>query len=772
MNYKNSVKIASLHIQNFKSITEALFKFDENNLIIFDGPNGYGKTTVFEAIEIILSKTPRKYRTILINANISYYNSPIHKNEDLPIKLTLHLKNDEESIYITRCFEKAPQRKSQDNNIKRIFETSKLYINEKEASEKELEEIMCFPNVNILFNVLSYVEQDENTFFLKKDPKDRYKELSSLLGAEKELTQLEKIKSLYKEIKALIERNERDRDAIIEKNQNALSSEESDIDYKQLVKNKSFIWDQEKIENTDIDIRNDYLSEVKKIEYLYFNKELLKDIYHWHNIENYIKDEFLDKFIDLYWRIENFENLKIEIDTRKRNNTLLEKNQIILDAINQFNYDYFKQDSILDFLKEKDINIDILKTKLTLFLTQKEALGTQCRILDDLKNKRIELLRIQTEHKNIINLTDGECPTCGFDWESADNLLNHIHTTESKIFEEYNISNVEFEKLKEEINFILASIKEKIARDNELLLEATIQLITFDSFSQLESALLLMEEKIEKFLGFIDEEDRTSIISLVNNRILQNDINSIKDNIRTILDKRKPNLDSSINTGQLIKDFDVYFQNNAELLYELSIEDIYNKSLYITAQYYLAVNKSLSDLNQKIQKLNSYKSKIDNIREVFDTAIKDYTKNIVDTVTIPFYIYTGKILQRHSLGSGLVLDLDVSKTEPQLKINPTGRDQEVSYTLSSGQLSATVISLMLVLNKVYNKSKLGTILIDDPLQTLDEINTHSLIEVLKYNFTDQQVVLSTHEDRYSKLIRYKFDKFNLPNKNIRMKDIN
>lgn len=118
-----------------------------------------------------------------------------------------------------------------------------------------------------------------------------------------------------------------------------------------------------------------------------------------------------------------------------------------------------------------------------------------------------------------------------------------------------------------------------------------------------------------------------------------------------------------------------------------------------------------------------------------------------------------------------MLDLDVSKKDPQLKINPTGRDQEVSYTLSSGQLSATVISLMLVLNKVYSKSKFGTILIDDPLQTLDEINTHSLIEVLKYNFSDQQVVLSTHEDRYSKLIRYKYDKFNLLNKNIRMKDI-
>ena len=109
--------------------------------------------------------------------------------------------------------------------------------------------------------------------------------------------------------------------------------------------------------------------------------------------------------------------------------------------------------------------------------------------------------------------------------------------------------------------------------------------------------------------------------------------------------------------------------------------------------------------------------------------------------------------------------------DSQIYIRPTHRDQEVTYTLSSGQLSATVISLMLVLNKVFNHSKFGTLLIDDPLQTLDEINSHSLVELLKYNFSEQQIIISTHEDRYSKFIRYKYDKFNLYSRSIRMKDI-
>ena len=126
-------------------------------------------------------------------------------------------------------------------------------------------------------------------------------------------------------------------------------------------------------------------------------------------------------------------------------------------------------------------------------------------------------------------------------------------------------------------------------------------------------------------------------------------------------------------------------------------------------------------------------------------------------------------MQNHSLGSGLCINFETEK-QKQVYIRPTYKDQEVAYLLSSGQLSATVISLMLVLNKVFNQSKLGTILIDDPLQTLDEINTHSLVELLKYNFSDQQLILSTHEDRYSKFIRYKYEKFGLTGKAINMKN--
>ncbi len=205
--------------------------------------------------------------------------------------------------------------------------------------------------------------------------------------------------------------------------------------------------------NTDINIRNSYLSEVEKIKYLYSNKGLLKEIYDWHNIQTYIGDDFLDKFISFYWKIENYEVLKVELGERRRNDSILKNNQTLIEAIDQLNYNYLNQDSTWEYLKEKGINIDIPKTKLILFIAQREALGAQSKVLNNLKNKRIELLSIQREHRYLINLADGECPTCGFDWESSDILINHIQQTEQKIFQEYNVLNVEFEKLKGEINF-------------------------------------------------------------------------------------------------------------------------------------------------------------------------------------------------------------------------------------------------------------------------------------------------------------------------------
>ena len=52
-------------------------------------------------------------------------------------------------------------------------------------------------------------------------------------------------------------------------------------------------------------------------------------------------------------------------------------------------------------------------------------------------------------------------------------------------------------------------------------------------------------------------------------------------------------------------------------------------------------------------------------------------------------------------------------------------------------------------------------LIDDPVQTMDDINTAGFVELLRNDFSDRQIILSTHEQMLSNYVRYKFKKFNI-----------
>ena len=47
------IKLGRMLIDNFKSFKEPVeFDFTGNDLVLFDGPNGFGKTTIFDAIEL------------------------------------------------------------------------------------------------------------------------------------------------------------------------------------------------------------------------------------------------------------------------------------------------------------------------------------------------------------------------------------------------------------------------------------------------------------------------------------------------------------------------------------------------------------------------------------------------------------------------------------------------------------------------------------------------------------------------------------------------
>ena len=113
-------------------------------------------------------------------------------------------------------------------------------------------------------------------------------------------------------------------------------------------------------------------------------------------------------------------------------------------------------------------------------------------------------------------------------------------------------------------------------------------------------------------------------------------------------------------------------------------------------------------------------------REIMVEAIKDYEKIVAKQVAIPFYIYSSKVLQTRPDGNGVFLQsAENNRENGYLRfVSNLNDDHDAWNTMSSGQLSGLVISFMLAMNKVY-PTKLTTILIDDPVQTMDEINLAS-----------------------------------------------
>ena len=47
------MKIKKIEIHNFKVFQNIIIDFESSDLIVFDGPNGFGKTSIYDAIELL-----------------------------------------------------------------------------------------------------------------------------------------------------------------------------------------------------------------------------------------------------------------------------------------------------------------------------------------------------------------------------------------------------------------------------------------------------------------------------------------------------------------------------------------------------------------------------------------------------------------------------------------------------------------------------------------------------------------------------------------------
>lgn len=189
----------------------------------------------------------------------------------------------------------------------------------------------------------------------------------------------------------------------------------------------------------------------------------------------------------------------------------------------------------------------------------------------------------------------------------------------------------------------------------------------------------------------------------------------------------------------------------------------------LTLSEHLLSNKKIEVDNSThtITKAKKLKEKLDAVKKTYEKSLKEYQTDIIQNIEILFHIYSARIVQDTQGGLGLFINAD--KDGIRFLDDPK-KQYDAAFSMSSGQLSALVISFTLALHKRYSHNKL--LLIDDPVQTMDDLNVAGLIDLLRQEFSDRQIFIATHEHMMSAYMRYKFQKHGLQTKQINFKTAN
>lgn len=244
------IKIISVSFENFKGFKEEEVLFDQYQAIILSGKNGFGKTTVFDAIELVFTGKINRYDSYLAfhrqNTSLSQHAVPLVYNNRIPqVRVAITLKIDKEVVVLYR--QESSHAITNPIHFDRVFNELKIQYNKNGVLQDESYhgqfELDNFINS---YCFLNYVSQEEATSFLKSKETDRDEQINKLFNTAKIDKQINKI--------ILIDKKLNDTKRFYEKQLEVLTRELSEmdkgkegneVDYIRLVSQKEFDWDKE-----------------------------------------------------------------------------------------------------------------------------------------------------------------------------------------------------------------------------------------------------------------------------------------------------------------------------------------------------------------------------------------------------------------------------------------------------------------------------------------------------------------------------------------------
>lgn len=794
-------KIVNLRLKNFKCFDNVKyyeFRIDyEKNPIILSGPNGFGKTTFFDAVELIFSKNITRLdkriekKTTNLGKNILLNRA----NEDGYVVLTLRNEHNDFLTLFAKILNSNHKLEVENSiyygEISEFISTDKLdeflYGYNDWKNDIDNEKLIKYRANN--FNVYYYVSQAESVHFLKRTISDRKNAMNVLLNTgfiderreivvtlignksgtsghlvNDEILYLEnKISEKIKELKELIKNNVND---------GTKNVKFIDLGLYQKDK-KVFFWDNPNIiELNVLEIKKGEKSLNSLISFIEnesdyrnycWNADISK-ILQGKSVEDYVnqKKYIINNSVSTEKAQEELDKWDSQIQIY---NCSLLFRQEIPDATNYKDEDITKLKELIPKLREYDFSL--IKNISSEILSLRSTFSTNQKIIEKLVSARTELKNA----KNVYDKQGTTCPFCNTKFASVGILNDGFEEVDQLLKKESGSVGERIMLKNKELMSAIKVVKEIIDPYVTGLDETSVKLLIQQKASLKEfindSGRVTNVEKLEKYLADTDFnsklEDDNLIIEL--QRVLSGLIRKIQnEDFNNLYIEHKYD-----------KIEEVYVNKISYIKEQISVEALKQKHDCLETIVWEKENTKIHSIKDEVRKLIIRKEKVKSIRrrlnelnKVYDKEVEEYKNMTLKKLRVPLLIYTGKILQDYQNGLGVF----VSKDEMRFVSNGDAK-HDILNTFSSGQLSGFVLAFLFAMNKQYIKKSsddIGFILIDDPVQTMDDINISSLIEVLRNDFSNKQIILSTHEMDKENYILYKFFKYNQVGQSFNVKE--
>ena len=735
-------------IRNFKYITDEkplVFEFSNRNIVILDGQNGYGKTTLFDAIEILLTGRMKHFNPNLQNRKTETIGM-LANDANKDIVITAVLSSDTEG-------ELRIERKLL---CKEEFE-SILLLNAQQIEQESLYDKLGF-SLN-MFDIGMYISQSESLNFLQNKYKDRKEYVSSLSDNTEMQEKIKTLKSIQESLGERIKQETEEKEEMIKSAREKVTSLEKQIES---------VSDHEKLPGEDVRLfrEEEYPFDVVVIdENVSYDSIILPLRQISKFVENY--EEYI-KYIDnaVVKELKGVSKLIYMALFYSEEISLLDKNESLLQSLGKdigLLKDFSESKWLVDEEHFEEVNIDkkvVERLKELLLSQQRERnqLADADKVLAQMTKARRTFIDQYNHAVEAGKFNPNKCPLCGTDFTDinqaiteTESFIKDIHTDGVKVIEDLEIEISEIFR-----QSIIPILQERL-EENKLLLQMK------DSLS---GCMALSTEKLRNHLIKLGISDFSSNPNEAFN--VEEFSGKYEKLMEIIQGKEVPNKivlkDEEI---ELYKSIHNKYYHNTKPGH--TVEQLHSKEQYITKLSNDKFSLQLSTEKEKLKKLEEdyekYGVKRDSMSEAlktlvskYEAASKDYQTQLTNAIKIPLLVYSGRIIQNYPLGLGIRA---VVRTNQLVFEAASKNGNDVYNILSTGQLNGLSIAFLLSIKNVYGQTDgLDILLIDDPLQTIDDISAISLADLLTQQGIGQ-IVLSTHEDAKAALLRYKFKKAGL-----------